>query len=1065
MTNKFNDAVVYGDIAQLSDLFEEEVTIAMGKNEQDRKWKNTTSKFGFLAATLCKHQVGSKSGRSFIQGSMAKDGSQRIAKGVKQLEFLVLDLDSGQPIKPVIERIQDAGLFAILYSTHSHMKRVSEFPKDMLIKKFSLEADEEITRTDVINYMSRFMGYDESIAASVDHFSIEHGDNGIVIRVSHAPMPKFRAAFLLTEPFVFANEGRTHDEAIRKWKRKYAGVAAELGADYDISCTDPSRLFYLPRHAKDAPYEVHLIVGDTLDLSEFEERDPYDRKRMTAESNAFVSAAGDIDIEIKHRWVRGWWFKNKDKFRAADFAEGHFDVRNRMSSTKISVICPNDDMHSNAGDPNDQGFFCENADGGDSGARLFCSHNSCQSHLGKGALLSYPYLDMMVDELNLTEDDLDEYLDEYDDVSTGPDLKGVIAEKKDENPPISEDEYEALSVRARFEYDISRLKTGDEKGSKKLLKRLVEAVNEREPSKTLDESFIVPLTEALSKQVWGGRKNIALDQFKKMRRSAAIEDEEETKIAVDINAGVDVQLGAVFKALRKMDEPRLFTHSDRRTWVVVDGMGDNYAQKILSEADLRTEFFGIMKFYQAANNGNLKTVRMPKEISEHLTHGVVDGCVPTLRYVVPHPMYTRKGVLNYKKGFNPDSGAFITRTTKIKSYGKVTQDDLDWAWDFLFAAPHSSDFEDIECGLFGQFPFHDQHDESGKASKLTWLACMLQPLVREIIDNYGKGAQGSNVAPTPLYLIQKPKAGSGSTLLANTMNIAIYGNNIATYQYNGGRQAEEFRKLLTAKLLSNPDGVMYYDNVNSRVDDGTFASALTSGTYSDRILGGSTQKAFHIRHLWLMSGNNVQFSDEMIRRIAPITLNAMVANPEERKGFVINDLAHYAEKNRQKILEALCIFVDNWVQKGMNEGSNRMASFEVWSRVMSGIFEAAGHTEFLQNQREFREILNQDVSADVELFSYLATTFEDAEPFASAQLLADVSEDTNTLDGTSVDFNARRKIDAKTINRYLMSRLDVTINITTKGGIKKATLKRVIGRKALGGAMYQILLDDVDGEG
>ena len=108
-TPTFADYVtIHGDIDGLNDLFLEEIVIATGKNRQDRFWKNTKSTLSNFISAITTHNVGDKDGLSFMQGELVdagKKGTQRLANNVKALEILVLDMDTGQSIESVREKI------------------------------------------------------------------------------------------------------------------------------------------------------------------------------------------------------------------------------------------------------------------------------------------------------------------------------------------------------------------------------------------------------------------------------------------------------------------------------------------------------------------------------------------------------------------------------------------------------------------------------------------------------------------------------------------------------------------------------------------------------------------------------------------------------------------------------------------------------------------------------------------------------------------------------------------------------------------------------------------------
>ncbi len=76
-----------------------------------------------------------------------------------------------------------------------------------------------------------------------------------------AKKPKFRAIVSLRVP---ASLREREDQ--RLWRDKYHAFAEIVGAGvHDKACSDPTRLFYMPAHAPDAPYEWAYVEGAPLD--------------------------------------------------------------------------------------------------------------------------------------------------------------------------------------------------------------------------------------------------------------------------------------------------------------------------------------------------------------------------------------------------------------------------------------------------------------------------------------------------------------------------------------------------------------------------------------------------------------------------------------------------------------------------------------------------------------------------------------------------------------------------------------------------------------------------------
>ena len=104
-----------------------------------------------------------------------------------------------------------------------------------------------------------------------------------------------------------------------------------------------------------------------------------------------------------------------------------------------------------------------------------------------------------------------------------------------------------------------------------------------------------------------------------------------------------------------------------------------------------------------------------------------------------------------------------------------------------------------------------------------------------------------------------------------------------------GRDDDEWRKRVTAKLRQVPT-ILLIDNLRLKLDSSAVAAALTAPFWEDRILGQSEMARLPIRCLWIATGNNPEFSNEMARRLVRIRLDANVERPWQRYGFRHPDL-------------------------------------------------------------------------------------------------------------------------------------------------------------------------------
>ena len=169
-----------------------------------------------------------------------------------------------------------------------------------------------------------------------------------------------------------------------------------------------------------------------------------------------------------------------------------------------------------------------------------------------------------------------------------------------------------------------------------------------------------------------------------------------------------------------------------------------------------------------------------------------------------------------------------------------------------------------------------------------------------------------------------------------------------------GRDDEEWRKRVTAKLRQIPS-IVLIDNLRQKLDSSAVAAALTAPFWEDRILGVSEMARLPIRCVWIATGNNPEFSNEMARRIVRIRLDAHVERPWQREGFRHPDLMIWVRANRARLVAACLTLCQAWIAAGRPRGTRTIGSYENWAQVLGGVLEVAGIEGFLGNLDEMME--------------------------------------------------------------------------------------------------------------
>lgn len=185
----------------------------------------------------------------------------------------------------------------------------------------------------------------------------------------------------------------------------------------------------------------------------------------------------------------------------------------------------------------------------------------------------------------------------------------------------------------------------------------------------------------------------------------------------------------------------------------------------------------------------------------------------------------------------------------------------------------------------------------------------------------------SALPTSPAFGYDAPVQASGKTLLANCIAVLVSGEMPTVWPHTAGRDDEEVRKrLFTA--LRNGSRALVWDNIVGTFDSAAMAAALTSGNFTDRVLGKSESISVPNRAIILMTGNNLTLAGDMARRVLVCRIDPRSERPFARQ-FDIDPLAYVMEHRQEMIVAALTV-VRAWLTSNSERASGRMASFELW---------------------------------------------------------------------------------------------------------------------------------------
>ncbi|RWC27628.1 MAG: DUF927 domain-containing protein [Mesorhizobium sp.] len=382
-TSRFHDAEIWGEMSP--ELAALPIALSVAENRYEKEWKSVPeAPFKVVFERLfSQHQIGKKEGRCFVTGTLGQS-KRRLKTNVTHGYMLGIDVDSGASLEDCFQRVRAAGLTCIFYTTHSHSSTGIEIAQDRFHRwAEKSQIDTTPTTESIRRYLREETAYVADVCDSAE-FIEKRQDDGMKLIIGTLPIPKFRMIFPLAAPFIYAKQDGAHKDVISSWSQKVLGLAQSFGVDADPAARDPSRLFYLPRHAKGAEnFRIMLTCGRLLrfeDIPNANHRDrltddPFDRagSEMGTKGNGkdIFSPTG---INLK-KWARdrSHGFDIAQVFK--DFAEDR--IRTEQSETKFTIECPFDDDHSNPGDPDDQGCFIQSAGADAETFSFHCSHAGC----------------------------------------------------------------------------------------------------------------------------------------------------------------------------------------------------------------------------------------------------------------------------------------------------------------------------------------------------------------------------------------------------------------------------------------------------------------------------------------------------------------------------------------------------------------------------------------------------------------------------------------------------------------------------------------------------------------
>jgi hypothetical protein len=404
-----NSASVSGpDSPEWRTLLDRPMTFLLPRNKnkdaRQTEWKNgptaplRSQLIGGAGAGLTQHAEKKAKGYfPIVFGAAAGAGYvRRTANGMKTVEMVGIDVDSGDDYTAALERVEAEGLACVAYTSFRDGAEKSKVKRDTVLRALNL--DREPTTAELRAYLAPKLR--PEILETVEIVGQDHDEAGVQIVYSHAPLWKYRLLFPLAQALPVASLGVTQRAQQDRYARHVRGLAHKLDLLADEACFDVARVFYMPSHPEGSNFALDVIRGRGLTLADMPEAEKGGPK------NAFeaAGAGAETEREIAGMPAKAWAAQYAKRLRVADLIMLNGPERVREDKGNLLVVeCPFDEWHSNAGDPDDSGCHVRDADG-DSGFIWTCKHNSCTGH-DRLDMLHKAVADGWFDESCLESDD------------------------------------------------------------------------------------------------------------------------------------------------------------------------------------------------------------------------------------------------------------------------------------------------------------------------------------------------------------------------------------------------------------------------------------------------------------------------------------------------------------------------------------------------------------------------------------------------------------------------------------------------------------------------------------
>jgi hypothetical protein len=422
-----------------------------------------------------------------------------------------------------------------------------------------------------------------------------------------------------------------------------------------------------------------------------------------------------------------------------------------------------------------------------------------------------------------------------------------------------------------------------------------------------------------------------------------------------------------------------------------EGVGRDSGALILkpvSAAWLKEQFARVAIWERPTKDGAIRT-NPPSEIATTYLARVGEWKLRFLQGITQSPTLRADGTVLQEPGYDPASGLlYDPGQIAFPEIADVPTKDDAFAALQILSVP------------FRSFCFASEADRS------VALAAVLTALVRNMFPS------------APLFAIDAPTAGTGKSLLTETIAIIVTGHKPA--MMSQGKNDEENEKRLSSVLMAG-DQVIVIDNCDRPIEGDFLCSMLTQEMVQPRILGKSETRRLPTRCLVLATENNLVLSGDVTRRTLMCRMDAKVERPDQIQ-FPF-DPRKEALAQRPQLVAAGLTILRAYIADGYPNPMNKIGSFEAWNIIRESLVWLECHDPEDTRDRILADDPQKAVLLDL-LRLWRQTLGDQRKMLTEMVALADSNADVRKLVEELTANTRQPYFNARSVGRFLAKHLD-----------------------------------------